>query len=278
MARRSTALHRGGGDLAGAVAFRRERIDSDQRGMARARVESARAVPPPHREPAQWRARPLSHESGLRIGAHSWPRGARLCTEGARLLAGAVASRRTPTDSKQRGAARAHVASARATPPPQREPAQWRTSALHAQATPRNAGQDLHVGAQPCNEEGWLLARAVPFDSAWSDCHQRGGARARNKRACCASSPERASVVARKRTTRASHLTKRGPGLARGSTALHRKGRLLARAVALRSVWNKCRQSGAARKHSKRACCASSPERASTVARKRATRASHLVK
>ena len=53
-------------------------------------------------------------------------------------------------------------------------------------------------------KERRLLARAVPFHSAWSECRQRGAARARRKRTCWASSPERASAEARKRATRAS--------------------------------------------------------------------------
>ena len=49
-------------------------------------------------------------------------------------------------------------------------------------------------------------ACAVAFHSTCIDCRQRGAARARNKRACWASSPERASAEARKRATRASDL------------------------------------------------------------------------
>ena len=55
-------------------------------------------------------------------------------------------------------------------------------------------------------KERRLLARAVPFHSVWTECRQRGAARARRKRTCWASSPERASAEARKRATRASHL------------------------------------------------------------------------
>ena len=112
------------------------------------------------------------------------------------------------------------------------------------------------------------------------DCRQRGAAaRARNKRACCASSLERASAVARNRTTRASHPTICGPELARGSTALHRRRRVASRALSCSALpWCMARLSPArrgARARNKRACCASSPERARKVAHKRATRASH---
>ena len=118
---------------------------------------------------------------------------------------------------------RAHATSARAAPPPQREPAQWRASALHAQATSRSEGQGWHVGARPCTEEGRLLARAVPFHGAWSDYRQRGATRVCNKRGCCASFPEIASSVARKCATRASHPPKCKPELTRKSTASHRR-------------------------------------------------------
>ena len=46
------------------------------------------------------------------------------------------------------GTARARVGSAHAGPRPQRERAQWRASALHAQATSRSEGQGWHVAAR----------------------------------------------------------------------------------------------------------------------------------
>ena len=61
-----------------------------------------------------------------------------------------------------RAARRASTTSACASPPPQREPAQWRASALHAQAASRSEDKGWHVGARPCTEEGRLFARAVP--------------------------------------------------------------------------------------------------------------------
>ena len=107
----------------------------------------------------------------------------------------------------------------------------------------------------------------------------RRSARAHNNRACCASSRERASAVAHKRATRASHPTKFGPGLARGSTALHRRRAASRSCISL--PWCTMRLPPARRgalARNKRACCASSPERASAVARKRTTRASHPTK
>ena len=51
-----------------------------------ARAASARAAPPPSSERAQWRARALSRESGLRVGGRGWHVGARPCIEGGWIL------------------------------------------------------------------------------------------------------------------------------------------------------------------------------------------------
>ena len=112
-----------------------------------------------------------------------------------------------PTPTSATG--RARVASARAEPRPTRERAQWRASALHAQAASRSEGQGWNVGARPC------AARRAAFRSCSALPQRtervppaRRGARARRKCTCWASSQERASAVVRKRATRASHLTK----------------------------------------------------------------------
>ena len=203
--------------------------------------------------------------------------GARLCTEEGRLLARAVPLRNTRRDYRQRGAPRVRNKRACCASSPERA-----SAVAHKRGTRANTtkyGQGWHVGALPCTEEGRLLAIALRFYNASSGFRQRGAVRARNKHACLASSPERANAVARKRATRVSHPTKCGPELARASTALHR------RKVASRSCgvlpWCMKRLSPARRGASarnKRACCASSPERASAVAHKRATRASHPTK
>ena len=77
-------------------------------------------------------------------------------------------------------ARRARSTGARAAPSPQREPAQWRASALHVQATSRSEGQGWHVGVRPCTEEGRLLASAAPFRRTRIDPRKRArrGARA----------------------------------------------------------------------------------------------------
>ena len=176
----------------------------------------------------------------------------------------------------RRGAAR--VGSARAGPRPQRERAQWRASALHAQATSRSEGQGWHVGARAgaegtaasrsCSALPWCVDRVSPA---------RRGARARRKRTCWASSPERASAETRKRATRASHLASEGQGWHVGARA-GAEGTAASRSCSA-LPWCVDRVSPArrgARARRKRTCWASSPERASAEARKRATRASHL--
>ena len=156
----------------------------------RARATSARAGPHPTREQAQWRTSTsaLHAQTTPRSAGQSLHVGARPCTEERRLLACAAPLQSARSKCRQRGAARTRVGGAHAAPPSQRERAQWRACALHAQATSPSEGQGWHMGARPCTTEGRILARAVPFHSARSDCHQRGAARALNKRACWASS------------------------------------------------------------------------------------------
>ena len=125
----------------------------------------------------------------------------------------------------------ARAASARTAPPPQRQPARWRTSALHAQAGSRSGRQGWHVGAWPCTEEGRPLARAVPFHRARSDHIQRSVARVRGKHPCCASPPERGSAVAHKRATHSSRLMKWVCGWHVGARPSTEEARPLARAV-----------------------------------------------
>ena len=63
------------------------------------------------------------------------------------------------------------------------------------------------MSPRPCTKQNRLLAGAVPFHMVWTGYNQRGAARARRKRACCASSRERVSAVARSRVrTRASRM------------------------------------------------------------------------
>ena len=146
----------------------------------RAPATSARAGPPPQREQTQRCASALhaqatspSEGQGFARGSTAWHR-----RRAASRLSSARLSR-MPRVSPTRRGAKARVGSARAAPPPTRKRAQWRTSALHAQATSPSEGQGWHVGAQPCTEGGRLLARAAPFHRAWTECHERGKARTR---------------------------------------------------------------------------------------------------
>ena len=132
----------------------------------------------------------------------------------------------TPTSA----AARAHVASARAAPPPERERARAvgavRTCA-RSQVSCSCGARGLHAGARPCTEGGGRPAGAVGFHRVKADSNQRGGARARRKRACCASSRERASARGWRSSdlrTLASQLLVWSTRLARRSTAVHRGG------------------------------------------------------
>ena len=182
-------------------------------------------------------------------------------------------------DRGRRSSRHAHAASARAAPPLQKEAAQWRTSALHAQAGSRSGRRGRHVGARPFSEIGRPLARAVLFQRAWSDHGQRSAARAGGDRAHCASSPKRGSAVAHKRATRANRLTKWTPQLARGSTALPEERRPFARCVLFHRVRRDHRRRSSRRTRAASAPdYASSPETASAGARKRTTRASRLTK
>ena len=244
-------------------------------------------------------------------------------------------------------ARRARAASAHAAPPPQREPAQWRTSALHAQAGSRSGRRSWHVGARPCTEEGRPLARAVPFHRAWSDHSRRGAARAASARVAPPPRESKRSGAQARYTRKPTHEVraaagtwehglppKKGglslvqcPSIGHGATTAgarsararqapvlrllprerqrsgaevrymhkpaHEVGavagtwehglateerRPLARAVPFDRAWSDHSQRGAARARGNRARCASSPERASAVAHKRATRASRLAK
>ena len=156
-------------------------------------------------------AHALHAQAGSRSGRHSWHVGARPCTKKGRPLARAVPFHRAFSDRGRRSSRRAHAATARAAPPLQREAAQVRTSALHAQAGSRSGRRGWHVGAQPSSEEGRPLARAVPFHRGSSDRGQHGAARAGGDRTRCASSPETASAVAHKRATCANRLVKWTP-------------------------------------------------------------------
>ena len=114
----------------------------------RARVGSSLAGPRPRRERAQRRASALHAKATSRREGQGWHVGARAGADERRSIARAVPFHSAWTQCRWLGAARTRVGSARAGPRPQRERAQWRASALHAQATSRCEGQGWHVGAR----------------------------------------------------------------------------------------------------------------------------------
>ena len=90
-------------------------------------------------------------------------------------------------------ARRAHAATARAAPPPEKESARGGDFFLCKCARKLLVGsRGCHIGARPCTEEEGRLAGTVGFHRACIDSNQRGAARARRKCACYASSQERA--------------------------------------------------------------------------------------
>ena len=147
--------------------------------------------------------------SAVRGRVGTWEHG--LAAQERRLLAHAVSFQRAWSVCRQLGVARARVGRARAGPRLHRERVQWRARALHTQPTSRSNGQGWHVGAQAWRRRNgaflpvqcFSIARGASVASA-----ARRGACARRKRKCWASSPERASAVARKRATRATYLAK----------------------------------------------------------------------
>ena len=149
-----------GRPLARALPFHRAWSDNSRRSSRRARATSARAAPPPKREAAQWRAqvrctRKPAHEVNATAG--TWGHGLPPKKGGLSLVQCPFVGYGATTASAAR---HAHVASARAVPPPQRQLERWRTSALHAQATSRSGRCWWYVGARPCTEERTGLSLA----------------------------------------------------------------------------------------------------------------------
>ena len=171
-----------------------------------ARAASARAALFPHRE----RARSLlscahAHADREEPKAGAWHH---CLVPNERALSLARRPSRVRGRIPTRTARCAHATSACAAPSPHRERARWLARVCaHAQVAGRARGQCRRVSPGPCTKQNRLLAGAVPFHKAWPDYNQRGAAHARCKRACCASSRERASAVARSRVhTRASRM------------------------------------------------------------------------
>ena len=175
-------------------------------------------------------------------------------------------------------ARRARVGSARAGPRPQRERAQWRASALHAQATTRSEREGWHVGAGAWRRRnGGLSLVQCPF-IVYGPSVASAARRARASEAPVLGLVPRES----ERSGAQARYTRKPPRAMRGKAGTREQGPGADGTAASRSCsalpWCMGRVSPAwrgARARRKRPCWASSPERASAVARKRATRASH---
>ena len=150
--------------------------------------------------------------------------GAQPCTKEGRLLAYAAPLYGARTECRERGAACAHVGSARAGTPP-RESERSGAQARYTHKPPHQVrARTLHIGAQHCTKEGRLPACAAPFHSSRSECHERGAARARVGSAHAAPPPDRERAQWRASALHAQATSpSEGQGFARGSTALHRR-------------------------------------------------------
>ena len=184
-------------------------------------------------------------------------------------LAGAVAFFGAQTDHNHRSAERARVASARAAPHPERQPAQWWCArAFVTRKTTVSWRPAADTSQHRLATNGRPLAGAVAFRGAWTDHNHRGTARARYKRACCASSRETASgVVARPRVCHAKAGCVLEAAADTSQDGIAPNGRPLAGAVAFCGAQTDHIHRSAAQARRNRACCASSGEIASAVAR-----------
>ena len=137
-------------------------------------------------------------------------------------------------------------------------------------------GRTWHIAPRPRAEGERPLAGAVPFHMSRTDHNQRGTARARSKLAYCASSREIASAAAHARVPRESRLCVGGRSWHVIPRPRAEGERPLAGAVHLHIARTDHNQRGTARARSKLACCASSREIASAVARARVPHESWL--
>ena len=128
-------------------------------------------------------------------------------------------------------------------------------------------GHGWHVGEWPCTEGEGRLASAVGFHRSWTESNQRGEARIRRKRACCASSRERDRTRWRfiLRTCVRKLLVGRRGWPVRARPCTEGEGRL-AGAVGFHWLGKNFNQRSAARARHKPASYASSRERQRAVA------------
>ena len=99
----------------------------------RARAATSHVLPPRERQPAQWRSRVGHAKAGCVLGGHSSRVASRSCTEGKRHSARAMPFHiEWPVTISATRHARA--ATSRVLPPPETQPAQWRSRVGHAKA------------------------------------------------------------------------------------------------------------------------------------------------
>ena len=264
--------------VARAVPFQRAWTECPRLGAARARVGSAHAGPRPQRERAQLRARALRTQDTSRYERQGWHAGARAW----RRWNGGLSLAQCPSIVHGPSAAglarRARVGSERAGPRPQRERAQWCASALHAQATTRSEREGWHVEARAWRRRngGLSLVRcpSIVYGSSAAGLARRARASEAHVLGLVPRKSERSGAQA--------WYTRKPPRAVRGRAGTWKHGHGADGTAASRScsALLKCMNRVApawrdARTRRKRTCWASSPERASAVARKRATRASH---
>ena len=130
-------------------------------------------------------------------------------------------------------------------------------------------GRTWYFTPRPRAEGERPVECAIPYPVAMTDHNQTGTARARSKLACCASFRETASAVARSRVPREQQLILGGRNWYVTPRPRAEVERPLAGALHLPSSSADSKQPGTARARSELACCASSRETASAVARLR---------
>ena len=176
------------------------------------------------------------------VGGRRWHFGAGPCTEGEGRLAAVVGFHQDGTDSNQRGAAGAHRKRA------------WCASSGERE---RAVAWCVSSRANACCS----LEAAVGFHQNKTDFIRRGAARSHRKRACRASSRERERAMARSHVrTRECLLLVGGRGWHVGARPCTEGEGRLAAVVGFYRARTESNQLGAARKHRKRAWCASFQE------------------
>ena len=182
--------------------FQRVRTDANQRGTARAsQARVLRLLPRESERSGALACAP--RKSWLCVGGHYWQVAPRSCTEGESPLAGTVPFHRVRANYHKRGAARARRKLAFCASSPETASAVVCSCARRARAGCVLEASAGHVAARSCTEEERRLADAVRFHRVQIDYNQRDTTFMRRKLACCASSRERASAVARSRVRHA---------------------------------------------------------------------------